>query len=163
MEETMADLKMPEVNYVLISGNLTRDPMYRQTASNTPVCNFVVASNRKYRDGNDNWQEDVCYIGIVAWNRLAESCHDNLKKGSAVVVDGELQSRSWKTEQGFKHVVEVKARRIQFLNIKRINGSNNGHDNGTGENSIYTEEENNDYLDDSFDKFLSSEESELLK
>ncbi|MBZ0199291.1 MAG: single-stranded DNA-binding protein [Ignavibacteriaceae bacterium] len=160
----MADLKMPEVNYVLISGNLTRDPMYRQTASSTPVCNFVIASNRKYRDGNNNWLEDVCFVGIVAWNKLAESCRENLKKGSAVVVDGELQSRSWKTEQGFiKHVVEVKARRIQFLNIKRLNGSNNGHDNYGNEESVFADDENNDYLEDSFDKFLSNEESDLLK
>ncbi len=160
----MADLKMPEVNYVLISGNLTRDPMYRQTASSTPVCNFVIASNRKYRDGNNNWQEDVCYVGIVAWNKLAESCRENLKKGSAVVVDGELQSRSWKTDQGLiKNVVEVKARRIQFLNIKRFNVSDNGHDNHESEDSIFAEAENNDYLEDSFDKFLSKEESDLLK
>ncbi len=117
----MADLKMPEINSVVIAGNLTKDPVFRTTSSGTPVVNFSVASNRKYRDSNNSWQEDVCYVGIVAWNKLAESCNERLRKGCAVLIDGELQSRSWKTEDGFnRNVVEVKARRIQFLN-KRNN------------------------------------------
>jgi len=118
----MADLKMPEVNNVVIAGNLTRDPIFRTTSSGTPVINFTIASNRKFRDGNNQWQEDVCYVGIVAWNKLAESCNERLKKGSAVLIDGELQSRIWKTNEGYiRNVVEVKARRIQFLNKKNIN------------------------------------------
>ena len=125
----MADLKMPELNYVLIVGNLTKDPVYRTTSNSTPVVNFSIASNRRYKDRSNAWQEDVCYIGVVAWNKLAESCHLRLKKGSAVLIEGELQSRNWKTEDGgYRSILEVKARRIQFLNkFPRTNG--NGHDN----------------------------------
>ena len=94
----MAELKMPEINYVIVAGNLTKDPIFRQTTNSTPVVNFSIASNRKYKDSSNQWQEDVCYVGIVAWNKLAESCRDRLKKGSAVLVDGELQSRTWKSE-----------------------------------------------------------------
>ncbi len=113
----MADLKMPELNYVLIAGNLTKDPVFRTTSNSTPVVNFSIASNRRYRDRNNLWQEDVCYVGIVAWNKLAESCSERLKKGSAVLVEGELQTRTWKAEDGNnRSVLEVKARRIQFLN-----------------------------------------------
>src|SRR3970040_2754096 len=113
----MADLKMPEINYVIVAGNLTKDPVFRQTTNNTPVVNFSIASNRKYKDSSNQWQEDVCYVGIVAWNKLAESCKERLKKGSAVLVDGELQSRTWKTDDGHnRSIVEIKARRIQFLN-----------------------------------------------
>ena len=93
----MADLKMPEVNYVIVSGNLTKDPVFRQTTNSTPVVNFSIASNRKYKDSSNQWQEDVCYVGVVAWNKLAESCKERLRKGSAVLVDGELQSRNWKS------------------------------------------------------------------
>ncbi|MCZ7557039.1 MAG: single-stranded DNA-binding protein [Bacteroidia bacterium] len=120
----MADLKMPELNYVLIVGNLTKDPVYRTTSNNTPVVNFSIASNRRYKDRSNAWQEDVCYIGIVAWNKLAESCHLRLRKGSAVLVEGELQSRNWKTDDGgYRSILEVKARRIQFLNkFSRANG-----------------------------------------
>jgi single-strand DNA-binding protein len=158
----MADLKMPEINYVVVAGNLTKDPIFRQTTNNTPVVNFSIASNRKYKDSTNQWQEDVCYVGIVAWNKLAESCRDRLKKGSAVLVDGELQSRNWKSEEGHnRSIVEIKARRIQFLN-KRLKGSNNGVDEGEDLDSI-SDEDGIDYTEDSFDKFLSNEESDLIK
>src|SRR5688500_17576172 len=117
----MAELKMPELNSVLIVGNLTKDPVIRQTRNGTPVANFSIASNRKFRNGDNQWQEDVCYVGVVAWNRLAESCADKLCKGSAVLVEGELQSRTWQGEDGSpRSTVEIKARRIQFLNKKRV-------------------------------------------
>ena len=158
----MADLKMPEINYVVVAGNLTKDPIFRQTTNNTPVVNFSIASNRKYKDSSNQWQEDVCYVGIVAWNKLAESCRDRLKKGSAVLVDGELQSRNWKSEEGHnRSIVEIKARRIQFLN-KRVKQSNNGADDNEDVDS-FSEDDSVDYTEDSFDKFLSNEESDLIK
>ena len=157
----MADLKMPELNSIFITGNLTKDPVFRTTTNGSPVVNFAIAANRKYRDSNSQWQEDVCYIGVVAWNKLAESCNERLKKGNAVLIDGELQSRSWKTDEGHnRSIVEIKARRIQFLN-KRERQSDFGPTDGKGaevpsEGEIPLE-------DSSFDKFLSNEESELLK
>ncbi len=159
----MADLKMPEINYCIIAGNLTKDPVYRTTTNKTPVVNFTIASNRKFKDSANEWQEDVCFVGIVAWNKLAESCKDRLRKGSAVLVDGELQSRTWKTEDGSsRSIVEIKARRIQFLN-KKYKGTD-----GTGiecddDNGVFIDDDGVDYTEDSFDKFLSSEESELLR
>ena len=173
----MADLKMPEINYVIVAGNLTKDPIFRQTTNKTPVVNFSVASNRRYKDSSNQWQEDVCYVGIVAWNRLAESCKDRLKKGSAVLVDGELQSRSWKTDDGHnRSIVEIKARRIQFLNKRVftndvkpeiIAAEDNNHKDtlAVSENGNDSVEETKsvDYTEDSFDKFLSSEESDLIK
>ncbi|KAA3619411.1 MAG: single-stranded DNA-binding protein [Calditrichaeota bacterium] len=116
----MAELKMPDVNMVLIAGNLTSAPSFRRTTNGTPVANFYIASNRRFKDNTGQWRESVCYVGIVAWYKLAESCHQNLQKGSAVVIDGELQSRAWKNEDGTsKNVVEIKARRIQFLNKRK--------------------------------------------
>jgi single-strand DNA-binding protein len=112
----MAYLKMPEVNHVLIAGNLTKDPVVRKTSNGAPVINFCLASNHRYRDGSNQWAEDVCYVGVVGWNKLADSCMAKLRKGSAVLVDGELQSRTWHENGGQRTVVEVKAHRIQFLN-----------------------------------------------
>lgn len=152
----MADLKMPELNSVIIAGNLTKDPIFRQTTNGTPVVNFSIASNRRYRDSKDEWQEDVCYVGIVAWNKLAESCRDKLKKGNAVLVEGELQSRTFKTEKGdSKTIVEIKARRIQFLN-KRL---------GAAEEPAPEEHEDapTTFEDDTFEKHLSPEDSALLE
>ena len=110
------ELKMPELNSVVIVGNLTKDPVFRQTTKGTPVVNFTIASNRRFRDSKRQWKEDVCFVGVVAWNKLAESCRGRLKKSSAVLVEGELQSRNLKTKDGgTRTVVEIKARRIQFL------------------------------------------------
>ncbi len=108
---------MPEINCVHIAGNLTKDPTMRKTSTGCLVVNFCIASNTKYRDPNNQWIEDTCYVGVVAWSRLAESCMERLTKGSAVLVTGELQSRVLHTENGFSRtVVEIKAHRIQFLN-----------------------------------------------
>jgi single-strand DNA-binding protein len=158
----MADLKMPEINYVMIAGNLTKDPIFRETTNGTPVVNFSIASNRKFKDSSNQWQEDVCYVGIVAWNKLAESCRDRLRKGSAILVDGELQSRSWKSDDGHnRSIVEIKARRIQFLNKRLIEAEGNG--SGEDNEPAIAVDESIDYTEDSFDKFLSDEESSLIK
>ncbi|HCV43968.1 MAG TPA: single-stranded DNA-binding protein [Bacteroidetes bacterium] len=112
----MTDLKLPELNCVMLSGNLTRDPIFRKTTHGAPVVNFTVAVNRRYRDSNNQWQEEASYIGVVAWNTLAESCVNRLKRGSSVLVEGELQSHTWRTTTGpARTTVEIKARRIQFL------------------------------------------------
>ncbi|MCS7083240.1 MAG: single-stranded DNA-binding protein [Bacteroidetes bacterium] len=152
----MADLKMPEINTVLIAGNLTKDPIYRTTSNGTPVVNFYIASNRRYRDAQGQWQEDVCYVGVVAWNRLADDCRNNLRKGSAVLVDGELQSRTLRMEDGsLRTIVEIKAHRIQFLNKLR---SPNGRAAAPALSLDEAHEEA------SFEeRFLSEEEARLLR
>jgi single-strand DNA-binding protein len=155
----MSELKMPELNSVLVAGNLTKDPVFRETSNKTPVVNFSIAANRKYKDSSNQWQEDVCYVGVVAWNKLAESCKDRLKKGSAVLIEGELQSRTWKTEDGQKRsIVEIKAKRIQFLN-KLSKSSQNGQKNN--EESSVVEDDTN-IEETSFNKFLTDEEANLI-
>lgn len=117
----MADLRMPDINNVIIVGNLIKDPILRHTTTGTPVANFTIASNRKFRDNSGQWKEDVCFVGVVAWYKLAESCAENLTKGSAVLVEGELQSRQFRTDDGnFRNIVEIKARRVQFLNKREM-------------------------------------------
>ncbi len=149
----MAELKMPEINSVVIAGNLTKDPIIRETSNNTPVVNFHVAVNRRFKDSNNQWQEDVCYVGVVAWNRLAESCKNRLKKGNAVLIDGELQSRTFKADENkSRTIVEIKAKRIQFLNKPPQNNTE----------KIEVEEDDLSFEDSSFDKFLTDEESNLI-
>lgn len=163
----MADLKMPELNSIIIAGNLTKDPVFRETTNKTPVVNFHVAANRRYKDSQSLWQEDVCYVGVVAWNKLAESCKDRLKKGSAVLVDGELQSRTFKTEDGRNRtIVEIKAKRIQFLNKINRDKSSETHETEVTNKDVQVKENTktkSDYEDNSFDKFLNDEESDLIK
>ncbi len=161
----MADLKMPELNSVVIAGNLTKDPVFRETSNHTPVVNFHIAANRRFKNNNNQWQEDVCYVGVVAWNKLAESCRNRIKKGSAVLIDGELQSRTFKTDDDKNRtIVEIKAKRIQFLN-KFNKTDSNGEEDITEESIVAEGEdivESSGFEDNSFDKFLSDDESDLI-
>jgi len=108
--------RLPNLNRVMIVGNLTREPELRTTSTGIPVANFRIAANRRFRDNSGEWREDVCFIGVVAWQRLAESCAAMLQKGSAVYVEGELRSRSLEAEDGKKrNVIEIRAHHVQFL------------------------------------------------
>jgi len=112
---------MPDLNLILLAGNLTNDPRYSETKNGTPVVNFYMASNKRFKDRNGVVKEDVCFVGIVAWDNLAVSCRDNLQKGSSVLVTGELQSRKLFSDDGFgRNVVEIKAKKIQFLDVHRV-------------------------------------------
>jgi single-strand DNA-binding protein len=108
--------RLPNLNRVMIVGNLTKDPELRSTTTGVPVVNFRIASNRRFKDNSGDWKEDVCYVGVVAWQKLAESCAARLKKGSAVYVEGELRSRTMDHDDGSRHsMVEIRAHHIQFL------------------------------------------------
>lgn len=115
----MADTKLPSLNQVIIVGNLVRDPDLHYTQGGVPVVNFKIASNKKYKDNLGAYKEDVCYVGVVAWQGLAQSCSEYLKKGSAVLVEGELRSRIKENEDGSRrNLLEIKAFQVQSLDKK---------------------------------------------
>lgn len=112
----MADVKLAAVNKVLLSGRLTRDPELRYTPSGTAVSSFAVASSRSYKGQDGEWKQSVAFVNVVVWGKLAVLANEYLKKGSAVFVEGRLNSRSWETEEGQKRsALEVRAERVQFL------------------------------------------------
>jgi single-strand DNA-binding protein len=112
----MAEIKLPNLNRVYLVGRLTKDPEVKQTPTGKSVLNARMAVNNPYRDSDGNWQEEVTYIDVVAWQRLAELCGEYLHKGSAVLVEGRLRTRSWETDKGKpRSVIEVRADRVQFL------------------------------------------------
>ena len=114
------DLRMPDLNLILMAGNLTNDPRYSETKTGTPVVNFYMASNKRFKDRSGTIKEDVCFVGVVAWDNLAVSCRDNLTRGSSVLVTGELQSRKIYSDEGApRNMVEIKAKKIQFLDVRR--------------------------------------------
>ena len=118
---------MASYNQVILMGNLTKEPELRYIPSGAPVCNFGLAVNRAYTDSNGEKHEDVCYVDIVCWNRLAEVTAEYLHKGSPAFIEGRLQQRTWETEDGqrrYKH--EVVARSVQFLS----NGNREKDDTG---------------------------------
>ena len=107
---------MASFNKVLLIGNLTKDPELRYTPQGTAVVNLRLAVNRKYRDKNQELKEETCFVTAVAWNKQAETCNQYLHKGSPILIEGRLQSRSWEDNSGQKrNVIEVRAERVQFL------------------------------------------------
>jgi single-strand DNA-binding protein len=107
---------MANFNKVLLIGNLTKDPELRYTPQGVAVVNLRMAVNRKFKDKNQEWKDEVCFITAVAWDKQAETCNQYLRKGSPLFVEGRLQSRSWEDNAGQKRsVVEVRAERVQFL------------------------------------------------
>ncbi len=108
---------MASYNKVILVGNLTKDPELRYTPSGTAVANLRLAVNRRYKDRNQEFKDEVCYVTIVVWSKQAETCNQYLHKGSSVMVEGRLQSRSWEDQQTGKQrsVLEVLAERVQFL------------------------------------------------
>lgn len=107
---------MASYNKVLLMGNLTKDPELRYTPQGTAVANLRMAVNRKYRTKDQELKEEVCFITAVVWSKQAETCNQYLHKGSSLLVEGRLQSRSWEDTTGAKRsVIEVRAERVQFM------------------------------------------------
>lgn len=103
------------LNKVFIAGNLTRDPELRQTTGGQAVCSFSIATNRFFTDSTGQKQKQAEFHNIVAWGRQAEIINQYLKKGSILLVEGRLQTRSWQDQQGTKHWrTEIVADQIQL-------------------------------------------------
>ncbi|MCK4546074.1 MAG: single-stranded DNA-binding protein [Candidatus Eisenbacteria sp.] len=127
----MAEIRLPSVNKVLITGYATRDPELRYTPSGAAVANFGIGSTRRYKDQSGEWKDDTAFINVVAWQRWAELARDNVKKGSPLLIEGRLQSRSWETEDGRKRtVVEIRVDRFQALE-KFSSGATGGESSRT--------------------------------
>ncbi len=112
----MAQLSMIDVNKVSLAGRLTQDPELRYIPSGAAVTTLRMAVNTTFRPKDGEKREEVCYINVVVWRRMAETCVEYLRKGSPVFVEGRLQSRSWETQDGQKRsTIEVQSDRVQFM------------------------------------------------
>lgn len=115
---------MLSLNKVLLIGHLTRDPELRYTPSGAAVANLGLAVNRRYTNGSGEPKEDVAFLTVVAWQKQAETTAQYLKKGSPVLIEGRLQTRTWESKDGEKRsTVEVVAERVQFLGRKPEGGA----------------------------------------
>jgi len=104
------------LNKVFIIGNLTRDPELKAIPSGIKVCSFSVATNRVWKDKNGARQEAADYHNIVVFGRQAETVAQYMKKGSQVMIEGRMQTRSWDdaATNTKKYRTEVIADRVQF-------------------------------------------------
>lgn len=102
------------LNKAMVYGNLTRDPEMKALPSGMNVTSFSLATNRRYKDRDGNYQDAVDYHNIVVFGRQAETVNQYLKKGSGAFVEGRMQTRSWEKD-GQKHYrTEIVADRVQF-------------------------------------------------
>lgn len=103
------------LNKVFLLGRLTADPQLRTTANGTQVATFSIATNRIWNDKLSGRHEETEFHNIVTWGRQAEIASRFLTKGSLLLVEGRLQTRSWQDQQGQKHkTTEIIAERIQL-------------------------------------------------
>lgn len=121
------------INRVVITGNLTRDPELRSLQSGTSVCSLRIASNsRQKRDGE--WVDKPNYFSVTVWGAQGENCARFLAKGRPVCIDGRLDWREWQSQDGSKREsVEIVAESVQFL------GSKPDGDGGGNRGGGYTE------------------------
>ena len=118
-------------NKVILIGNLTRDPELRYTPQGTSVCNFGLAVNRKYKQGEE-MKEEVTFINIVVFGKQADTCGQYLNKGSNILVEGRLQESRWETEDGLKRSKhEIVAQNIRFMGGKK-QGTSDYSSQGSG-------------------------------
>ena len=104
------------LNKCMIIGNLGRDPEMRYTPSGQAVTQFTVATNRNYRDQNQEWQKETEWFRVVVWGQQAERAAENLRKGNKVYVEGRIQTRQWEGQDGQKrYTTELVANTIQNL------------------------------------------------
>jgi single-strand DNA-binding protein len=115
-EEGVSELRLPEINRVLLAGRLTRDPDRRYSADGTAVTRFDLAFHRRIRARGGGASETTGYVAIVTYQRLAEVCGEYLHKGSPVLVEGRLQMREWTSPRGEKRSrLEIQAENVHFL------------------------------------------------
>src|SRR3954465_15603017 len=113
------------INRVVLTGNLTRDPELRSTPGGTSVCSLRLAVNTRRRDQSGEWVDKPNYFDVTVWGAQGENCAQYLAKGRPVAIDGRLEWREWDDKEGHKRQsVDIIADSVQFL------GSREGTENG---------------------------------
>ena len=121
------------VNVVVITGNLTRDPELRHTGGGTAVCDLRVAVNSRRKDQSGNWVDKPNFFDVTVWGAQGENCANYLAKGRPVAIEGRLDWREWESKEGQKRqAVQIIANTVQFLGSRDGSGGGNGNGGGGG-------------------------------
>jgi single-strand DNA-binding protein len=119
------------VNVVVITGNLTRDPELRHTGGGTAVCELRIAVNSRRKEGQE-WVDKPNYFDVTVWGAQGENCANYLSKGRPVAVEGRLDWREWEAKDGSgkRQAVSIVANTVQFLGSRDGSGGGNGGNGG---------------------------------
>jgi single-strand DNA-binding protein len=120
------------INRVIITGNLTRDPELRTFPDGgSSVCSLRVACNgRRKNNQTSQWEDQPNYFDVTVWGAQGENCSRFLTKGRAVAVDGRLRWREWEQEGQKRQAVDIVADTVQFLGGREDGGNGNGFSSG---------------------------------
>ena len=122
------------INVVVITGNLTKDPELRHTGGGTAVCELRVAVNSRRKNGQTGeWEDKPNYFDVVVWGAQGENCANYLSKGRPVAVEGRLDWSEWEAKDGSgkRQKVQIVANSVQFLG-SRDGAGGGGNGNGGG-------------------------------
>ena len=130
-----------DINRVELMGNVVRDPDLRYTPNGAAVLSFSMATNRRYKKGEE-WTDEVSYHSIVVWNN-AEGLSQRIKKGTRLFVEGRIQTRSWDDKEGKKqYKTEINADRV--ILISRFEGDNMASSEGGRAPAASAEDDSSD-------------------
>jgi len=111
---------MASLNKVLLIGNLTRDPDVKMLSSGRPVCNFGLALNRSYKDGEGNRKEEVTFVDVECYGPRAEAVGRFFTKGRSIFVEGRLKLDQWESKEGEKRsAIRVVLDNFEFVDSKQ--------------------------------------------
>jgi single-strand DNA-binding protein len=117
------------INRVVLTGNLTRDPQLRATSSGIPVCGLRIASNTRRKTSGGEWVDKPNYFNVTVWGALGENCNRFLAKGRSVAIDGRLEWREWEAQDSTRREsVDIVADSVQFLGGAPDANGNHGRD-----------------------------------
>lgn len=156
--------KARSLNKVMLIGNLTRNPVLRETANGSTVATFGVATNSSWKDSSGNVQERTEFHNVVAWNKLAEICAQILSVGMLVYVEGEIRTRVWEDQDGNKkQQVEIKLVDMCLLDSKGKKGVGVDEAKTSGDMLSGESLKSNPEDDDSSASYDDEEDSSSLK
>jgi single-strand DNA-binding protein len=130
---------MASFNRVILLGNLTRDPQLRYLpSSNTPVAEFGLATNRKFKTASGEEREEVCFVDCTAWGKQAEILNQYCQKGRPLFVEGRLKLDQWEDKQGGGKRSKLT---VVVENFQLLGGRDSGGGGGAGASAAPTGEE----------------------
>jgi len=113
------------INRVVMTGNLTRDPELRSLPSGMSVCSLRIACNTRRKGAAGDWEDKPNYFDVTVWGAQGENCARFLTKGRPIALDGRLEWREWETQDGQKRqAVDIIADSVQFLGGRDDAGGN---------------------------------------
>jgi single-strand DNA-binding protein len=121
------------INRVVLTGNLTRDPELRSTPNGLSICKLGIAVNTRRKNGSTgDWEEKANFFRVTIFGRQAESCGQYLKKGRPVAIDGRLEWSQWETDGQKRESIDIIADSVQFLGGRDDVGGGNGNGFSSG-------------------------------